>query len=75
VIKLALVIGLILVAYSAFAFLADLLPIDLFSKPDDEGYYRIVASDSFSWVTYRLHALIVGLALIVFYALIKWTYS
>ncbi|MBL1386845.1 MAG: hypothetical protein COA35_019480 [Colwellia sp.] len=51
-------------------FISDFLPVDMFNGGGEDEYLKAVPSDSFSWSQYRLHALIVGIAL---FAVSKFT--
>ena len=45
-------------------FAVDLLPVDMFNNSNNDQYLKVVGTDSISWSSYRVHALIVGLVLI-----------
>jgi len=51
-------------------FISDFLPVDMFNGGGNDDYLKAVPSDSFAWSQYRLHALIIGIAL---FAVSKFT--
>ncbi|WP_390449847.1 hypothetical protein [Pseudoalteromonas sp. MTN2-4] len=51
-------------------FISDFLPVDMFNGGRNDEYLKAVPSDSFSLSQYRLHALIIGIAL---FAVSKFT--
>ena len=58
--KFVFVIGIILIVFSIIMFVADFLPVDMFSNSGSDTYLKIVPNDSFSWSQYKVHALVVG---------------
>lgn len=62
--RVLLIIGLLFVGYSLIMFAVDLLPVDMFNNSNNDQYLKVVGTDSISWSSYRVHALIVGLVLI-----------
>ena len=63
--KILLIMSVILIIVGVIMYLVDFLPIDMFSSKEEGVYYKIVATDSFSILSYRLHVLVVGLTLFV----------
>jgi len=68
--KFIFIISIILIAFGLIMFISDFLPVDMFNGGGEDEYLKAVPSDSFSWSQYRLHALIVGIAL---FAVSKFT--
>ena len=61
--KFIFLISIILIAFGLIMFISDFLPADMFNGGGEDEYLKAVPNDSFSWSQYRLHALIVGIAL------------
>jgi len=68
--KFIFIISIILIAFGLIMFISDFLPVGMFNGGGEGEYLKSVPSDSFSWSQYRLHALIVGIAL---FAVSKFT--
>ncbi|WNC68592.1 hypothetical protein RI845_00245 [Thalassotalea nanhaiensis] len=68
--KLVFILSIILITFAVIMFVVDFLPIDMFNSSNQEMYIKSVSSNSFSWVSYRVHALVLG---IVLFALNKYT--
>ncbi len=65
--KALLIIGAVLTVAGVMMFLADSLPVDFLDVNSGNTYLKTVPTDSFSLLAYRLHFIVVGLALLVFY--------
>ena len=65
--KLLLIISIVLILAGILLFLYDFLPVGVANKED--SYLRIVSSDTFSILNYRLHLLVTGIGLLVLYKL------
>lgn len=68
--KFLLLFGKILIAVSIVLFVADLLPIDLFTVSNEAVYLKSESADFFSINHYKLHILIAG---VTAYLLSKFT--
>ena len=65
--KLLLITSIVLILAGILLFLYDFLPVEIANKED--SYLKIVSSDTFSILNYRLHLLVTGLGLLVLYKL------
>ena len=65
--KLLLIISIVLILAGILLFLYDFLPVGVANK--EGSYLRIVSSDAFSILNYRLHLLVTGVGLLVLYKL------
>ncbi|WNC68956.1 hypothetical protein RI845_02090 [Thalassotalea nanhaiensis] len=63
--KILLILSLVLMAYGIVMYVVDFLPVDMFQSSNENEYIKSVSGDSISWSAYRLHALVVGLLLVV----------
>lgn len=52
-------------AYGIVMYVVDFLPVGMFQSSNENEYIKSVSSESISWSAYRLHALVVGLLLVV----------
>lgn len=65
--KLLLITSIVLILAGILLFLYDFLPVGVANKED--SYLKIVSSDTFSVLNYRLHLLVTGVGLLVLYKL------
>ena len=65
--RLLLIISIVLILAGILLFLCDFLPVGVANKED--SYLKIVSSDTFSILNYRLHLLLTGVGLLVLYKL------
>ena len=62
--KFIFIISTILIVFSVVMFVSDFLPADMFVDSGNDTYLKSVPSDSFSWAQYKVHLLVIGLALL-----------
>lgn len=65
--KLLLIISIVLILAGILLFLYDFLPVGVANKED--SYLKIVSSDTFPILNYRVHLLVTGVGLLVLYKL------
>ena len=69
--KVLVAIAVIFLSFSIIMFIRDLLPVDLSSDSNSVQYLKSVSSESIDWASYKIHALVIGIALLLLSKLVK----